>query len=221
MFAIPLGATVGPETLRVTLRDAAGAPAGAIDRAYEVVHIERPVDYLTLTPDQASVLTPEASAREAELRGEQFAQFDAQAAWTGPFEVPVPGPLTSQFGVGRSFNGGPVSGFHGGADYRGAEGSPVYAPGPGRVSWTGEMPIRGNTVIIDHGGGVKSGYHHLSRIDVAAGDTVEAGTPLGAVGSTGLVTGPHLHWELTIWGVNVDPVTWLGEAFLPSPRTTP
>ena len=70
------------------------------------------------------------------------------------------------------------------------------------------MPIRGNSVIIDHGGGVKTGYHHLRAILVEVGQEVVAGTVVGEMGSTGLSTGPHLHWELTIYGVNVDPKTW-------------
>ena len=221
VFAVPLNAALGPETLTVTLLDTAGAPLASLDAGYEVVDLGRAIDYLTLTPEQASVLTAEASAREAALRGEQFAEFDHEVRWAGSFAPPVAGPLTSAFGVGRSFNGGPVGGFHGGADFGGAEGTPVLAAGPGRVSWTGAMPIRGNTVLLDHGAGVKTGYHHFSRIDVGVGDVVEAGTQLGAIGATGLVTGPHLHWELTIWGVNVDPVTWLSEAFAPSPPEPP
>ena len=215
VFAVPLTAALGPEPLTVTLLDAAGTPLASLDAAYEVVDLGRAIDYITLTAEQASVLTAEASTREAELRGEQFAEFDREVRWAGSFAPPVAGPLTSAFGVGRSFNDAPVSGFHGGADYGGAEGTPVLAAGSGRVSWAGAMPIRGNAVLLDHGAGVKTGYHHLSRIDVAVGDVVATGGELGAIGQTGLVTGPHLHWELTIWGVNVDPVTWLGEAFVP------
>ena len=215
VFAVPLTAALGPEPLTVTLLDAAGTPLASLDAAYEVVDLGRAIDYITLTAEQASVLTAEASTREAELRSEQFAEFDREVRWAGSFAPPVAGPLTSAFGVGRSFNDAPVSGFHGGADYGGAEGTPVLAAGPGRVSWAGAMPIRGNAVLLDHGAGVKTGYHHLSRIDVAVGDVVATGGELGAIGQTGLVTGPHLHWELTIWGVNVDPVTWLGEAFVP------
>ena len=215
VFAIPLGVALGPETAVVTLLDGHGAPLASLEAAYEVVHVERPIDYITLTPDQASVLTPEASAQEAALRGEQFAQFDADARWTRAFGPPAEGPITSGFGVGRSFNGAPVSGFHGGTDYGGDEGTPVRSAGPGRVSWAGPMPIRGNTVIVDHGGGVKTGYHHLSRIDVELDEVVATGTVIGAIGETGLVTGPHLHWELTVWGVNVDPLAWLAEAFVP------
>jgi murein DD-endopeptidase MepM/ murein hydrolase activator NlpD len=75
------------------------------------------------------------------------------------------------------------------------------------------MPIRGNSVIVDHGGGVKTGYHHLLDTSVVVGQQVEAGALLGHVGSTGFSTGPHLHWELTIFGVNVDPETWTTRVF--------
>ncbi len=218
VFGVPLGAALGPDELAVTWLDGSGAPLASLAAAYEVVDAGRPVETIVLTPGQASVLTAEAAAREAELRGAQFATFDPEPRWTGPFSVPVDGPLTSGFGHARSYDGGvTATGFHGGADYGGEAGSPVRAAGPGRVSWTGEMPIRGLSVIVDHGGGVLTGYHHLSRIDAAVGAAVEAGTPLGALGSTGLSTGPHLHWELTIWGVVVDPLTWLARAFLPPP----
>jgi murein DD-endopeptidase MepM/ murein hydrolase activator NlpD len=77
------------------------------------------------------------------------------------------------------------------------------------------MPIRGRSVIIDHGAGVKSGYHHLAETLVSEGSLVEAGQVVGAAGSTGLSTGPHLHWEVTVWGVNVDPLQWTAESFEP------
>jgi murein DD-endopeptidase MepM/ murein hydrolase activator NlpD len=76
------------------------------------------------------------------------------------------------------------------------------------VAFAGFFAQRGNSVIIDHGAGVFTGYHHLSRIDVVDGQEVVAGTVVGGIGATGLATGPHLHWELIIGGVNVDPVFW-------------
>ena len=218
VFAVPLGADLGPDSLAVTWLDGFGAPLASLAASYEVVDAGRPVETIELTPGQASVLTAEAAARETELRGAQFATFDPEPRWTGPFAVPVDAPLTSGFGHARSYDGGvTATGFHGGADYGAPQGAPVRSAGPGRVGWTGEMPIRGLSVIVDHGGGVLSGYHHLSRLDAAVGDAVEAGSPLGAIGSTGLSTGPHLHWEITIWGVAVDPLTWLDRAFLPPP----
>ena len=77
------------------------------------------------------------------------------------------------------------------------------------------MPIRGLSVVIDHGAGVKSGYHHLDGSLVHEGDNVVQGQMIGVVGSTGLSTGPHLHWEVTVWGVNVDPIQWTRESFDP------
>ncbi len=78
----------------------------------------------------------------------------------------------------------------------------------GRVAFAGYLATRGNSVIIDHGAGVFTGYHHMSRIDAVVGMEIAQGGAVGAVGATGLATGPHLHWELIVGGVNVDPVFW-------------
>ena len=91
----------------------------------------------------------------------------------------------------------------------------MTAAAPGRVAWAGEMPIRGRSVILDHGAGVKTGYHHLQSVTVTVDERVEAGQSLGAAGQSGLATGPHLHWELTVWGVNVDPLSWTLKDFTP------
>jgi murein DD-endopeptidase MepM/ murein hydrolase activator NlpD len=212
---VPLDASTGAGDLAGTARDAFGATLASADAAYEVITVERPVDYLELTPDEASVLTPDAAARESELRGLQFAQFDPLPRWSDFLLRPVDGPITTYFGQGRSINGGPIGAFHTGVDLANDEGTPVQVAAPGRVAWTGEMPIRGNSVIVDHGGGVKTGYHHLSVISSTVDQEVAAGEIIGLVGMTGLATGPHLHWELTLWGVNVDPMTWLTKWFGP------
>ena len=217
VLAIPLVAEPGEEPLRATFHDADGNEIGDAAGAYVVVAIERPVEQITLTPEVTSTLTEETSRREAELRAEQFAESDPDPAWSEPFLSPLTrAPITAPFGSGRSYNGAPVSSFHRGVDYGGPEGEPVLASAPGRVSWVGEMPIRGNSVIVDHGAGVMTGYHHLSRIDVAVDDVLEGGTQLGALGATGLTTGPHVHWEVTVHGVSVDPLPWLFNSFLKS-----
>ena len=215
VIGVPLWAALGEWELRVVLRDDFGAVIEERSEFVEVLPVERPVDYLTLTEEQGSILTAEASARERAIRAEQFLTFDRGRRWTGPFRVPVEGIGTTEFGQGRSINGGPVTGQHSGADIANAEGTPVYAAAPGRVAWTGEMPIRGNSVLIDHGDGVITGYHHLSEILVELDQEVTAQTVIAAMGSTGLSTGPHVHWELTIYGVNVDPMTWTLRDFTP------
>jgi murein DD-endopeptidase MepM/ murein hydrolase activator NlpD len=216
VVGVPLDAPTGPEGVRSSTRDVAGNAILSSDSSFQVVSVERPVDYLALTDDEAAVTTPEAYAQEAALRGLQFAQFDTGAPrWTELFLRPVDGEITTYFGQGRSINGGPVGAFHTGVDLANDEGTPVQATAPGRVAWTGAMPIRGNSVIVDHGGGAKTGYHHLSAVQVDVGQQLERGATVGLVGHTGLATGPHLHWELTLWGVNVDPMTWLTTSFGP------
>lgn len=208
VVGIPLNAALGPSQLALTIRDDFGTVIEEQSVGFEVTTVERPIDYLELTAEQGSVLTPEAAALEVQLRTEQLLTFDRARRWTGLFRLPTQGFDTTEFGQGRSINGGPVGGFHSGADIANEAGTPIQAAAAGRVSWTGEMPIRGNTVIVDHGAGVKTGYHHLQTILVEVDQEVAAGTVIGEMGSTGLSTGPHLHWELTVYGVNVDPKTW-------------
>lgn len=215
VIGVSLNASLGEHVLGVSVKDALGAELASASVVVVVEQTERPVDYLELTPELTAVLTPEASAREAELRAIQFAQFGGAIEWQGAFTEPVAGRHTTQFGEGRSYNGGPVGNFHSGEDIAAELGTPLGAAARGRVDWAGEMPIRGNAVVIDHGGGVKTGYHHLDSISVSVGDVVEQGWEVGRLGSTGLSTGPHVHWELTVWGVNVDPMQWVESAYLP------
>jgi len=208
VVGLPLNATLGPSQLSITLRDDLGTLIEERIVGFEVTTVDRPVDYLELTEEQGAVLTPEAAVLESNLRIEQFLTFDRQRRWTGLFRMPAEGFATTEFGQGRSINGGPIGGFHSGADIASEAGTAIQAAAAGRVAWAGEMPIRGNTVIVDHGAGVKTGYHHLQEILVQVDQEIAAGTVVGLMGSTGLSTGPHLHWELTIYGVNVDPKTW-------------
>ncbi|MSQ42128.1 MAG: M23 family metallopeptidase [Dehalococcoidia bacterium] len=214
VLGVPLEAALGPAQLTVSALDGAGGAPQRWTAAYEVVDRGREVDHVALTDEVAAVLTPDASARESALRVTQFARSDPAPAWAGRFQVPIPGVVSSGFGVGRSYNNGPVGGFHGGLDLAADAGTTVLAPAAGRVSWVGAMPIRGLSVIVDHGAGVQSGYHHLGAAFVTVGQAVAPGQPLGLVGSSGFATGPHLHWEVTIWGVNVDPSAWTATGFL-------
>jgi murein DD-endopeptidase MepM/ murein hydrolase activator NlpD len=117
----------------------------------------------------------------------------------------VPQPANSAFGTRSVFNGQPRN-AHSGADFLSPAGTPVKAAGAGRVMLAKNLYYSGNTVIIDHGLGVFSLFAHLSRIDVAAGDTVTETQIVGLVGATGRVTGAHLHWTVRIAGARVDPL---------------
>ncbi|MDX2232692.1 MAG: M23 family metallopeptidase [Leptolyngbyaceae cyanobacterium bins.349] len=141
-----------------------------------------------------------------------------QKFWTGKFLRPNQGPLTSGYGIRRYYNGVFAKDYyHRGIDYAGPTGSPVVAPAAGRVALVGRVAqgfkLHGNTIGLDHGQGVTSIYLHLSRINVKEGDMVQAGQVIGAVGSTGASTGPHLHWGLYVNGLSVDPAPWRDRGF--------
>lgn len=138
--------------------------------------------------------------------------------WTGPLLKPSQGPISSVYGVRRYYNGEFAKDYyHRGVDYAGPTGSPVVAPAAGQVALVGRVgqgfQLHGNTVGIDHGQGVASIFLHLSRIAVKEGDRVQPGQVIGAIGATGAVTGPHLHWGLYVNGRSVDPVPWRNKSF--------
>jgi murein DD-endopeptidase MepM/ murein hydrolase activator NlpD len=119
--------------------------------------------------------------------------------------------ITSTFGSGREFNG-QIQSRHTGLDLAGAVGSPVRAAARGVVALVDTFYLAGRVIYIDHGEGVVSAYFHLSRQDVAVGDTVAAGQQIGLVGATGRVTGPHLHWVVRYGAISVDPLSFLAIA---------
>jgi len=135
-----------------------------------------------------------------------FEHVTPERLWDGKFRIPLDGVTTgSNFGRRRILNGNPGS-PHGGADLPGATGTPVHSAQRGQVVLAEGLFFGGNTVVVDHGLGIYTFYGHLSEIDVKVGDRVEAGAVLGKVGATGRVTGPHLHWGLTVERARVNPL---------------
>jgi murein DD-endopeptidase MepM/ murein hydrolase activator NlpD len=146
-------------------------------------------------------------AREREVTDAIKRRFSADMPPTD-FALPASGPLSSRFGLRRIFNGQPRN-PHAGLDVGVGTGAPVRAPVAGIVANTGDYFFNGNTVFIDHGQGLITAYMHLSRIDVRSGQPVKKGEILGAVGATGRVTGPHLHWAVILNNTPVDPELFL------------
>jgi murein DD-endopeptidase MepM/ murein hydrolase activator NlpD len=173
-------------------------------------------------PTQSIWLPPGKDSNSDEYEFDRMDAFKAivspQKYWNGPLQKPNSGQITTTYGVRRYYNGVFAKDyFHRGVDYAGAYGSPITAPAAGRVALVGReaqrFKVHGNCVGLDHGQGVESVFLHMSRIDVKEGDFVQAGQTLGALGSSGAATGPHLHWGLYVFGQSVDPVPWRNQTF--------
>ena len=169
---------------------------------------EFPTRHLSVNP---SFVNPPADVldriqSEAARQAEIFQTSSTERQWEGGFLRPVPGDSTSSFGRRSVYNGEPRS-PHSGTDFRAGDGTPIAAPNAGTVVLAGDLYFSGNVVIIDHGWGLYSYFAHLSSIGVEEGETVERGQPVGNVGATGRVTGPHLHWTVRLNDARVDPLS--------------
>jgi murein DD-endopeptidase MepM/ murein hydrolase activator NlpD len=177
-----------------------------IEGTFEYSELDIPLDLL-----DTEALVAER-ARIAEIRP----VFNSEKYWDGMFTRPITTEITSAFGSRRLYrypSGAEFSGYHEGTDFNGVVGSPVRAPAAGVVVLAEPLYLRGNAVVIDHGWGVYTGYWHLSQIDVAVGQRVDAGELIALVGSTGRSTGAHLHWDLWVNGTNVRALQWTEQVF--------
>ena len=209
LVGIPLDASPGPTA--ALLRPAGDAPERRISftvapKKYQEQRLKvaekRHVDPL---PEDLERIARERVRIDAAL-GHYSTEFTPQLA----LQPPVAGRRSSSFGLRRFFNDQPRN-PHTGMDIAAPSGTPVLSPAPGRVLDAGDFFFNGNTVFVDHGLGVVTIYCHLERIDVKVGDAVDTGTPLGRVGATGRVTGPHLHWGVAVNRALVDPGLFLPE----------
>ena len=197
-FAALAGIPVSADSnlrIRYAILDAAG---GRRERSLPlpIVPADFGVERLTVDP---RFTTPPDSALAARIERESQAarrvseqSHATPRLWSGPFQRPLPGRVTSPFGMGREFNG-ELQSRHLGMDFAGAAGDTIVAVNGGVVALVGEFHYGGNVAYVDHGGGLVTAYLHMSEVLVTPGDTVQVGTVLGLVGATGRVTGPHLH----------------------------
>jgi murein DD-endopeptidase MepM/ murein hydrolase activator NlpD len=207
LVGIPLAAKPGKASIAVQLD---GGARRQVD--YTVAPKKYLEQRLTVAPGTVD-LSPENEARYERERAHQAV---VMATFTEPvlqasqllMQVPVPGRRSSSFGLRRVFNGKSRN-PHSGMDIAAATGTPIVAPLPARVIDVGDYFFNGNTVWLDHGGGLLSMVCHLSATDVKVGDTLQTGQRLGAVGATGRVTGPHLHWGVMLNRTMVDPALFL------------
>jgi murein DD-endopeptidase MepM/ murein hydrolase activator NlpD len=149
--------------------------------------------------------TARAEAERQRLRA-IFATITPDRFWDGRFRYPLAGVTSGgNFGKRRILNGKAGS-PHGGVDFPAPAGTPVYAAQRGRVVLAEPLYFSGNTVVVDHGLGLYTFYAHFESIAVQAGDLVDTGALLGKVGATGRVTGPHLHWGVTVNRARANPL---------------
>jgi murein DD-endopeptidase MepM/ murein hydrolase activator NlpD len=209
LVGVPISAAAGEHPVVVTAVDAAGGTTEHA-AALAVLPVAFADEGITLDEMAAQLLDPELRQAETEYVARTvWSAPPTQKLWSGAFQPPLPISISSPFGAQRAYNAGMTHDRHVGVDLRGAKGTPVRAVAPGAVVLAEALAVRGNTVWLDHGWGVQSGYYHLDAIDVALGDTVATGDVIGSLGATGRVTGPHLHWEVRAAGTPVQPLEFL------------
>jgi len=166
------------------------------------------VQRLRLSATQEAKYSAAATARERELIGAALDLVSPERGWSDDFATPVQGRLSTEFGLQRYVNG-KFDYRHRGVDIACPEGTPVSAAADGLVSLADDaFVLHGKTVILDHGLGVATLYIHMSAIEVQAGEVVRKGQVIGRVGSTGVATGPHLHYAVYVHHEAVDPFFW-------------
>jgi murein DD-endopeptidase MepM/ murein hydrolase activator NlpD len=168
---------------------------------------------IVVSDDKAAAMTPDAINAEREKVVGTWSQVSPILLWQGTFARPIDPqyPTTSPFGTRRDYSVADIGNFHAGQDFGAPEGVLVTAPAAGTVVLAEPVTVRGSAVILDHGRGIFTGYWHLSEIMVEVGQQVAPGDVIGIVGNTGLSTGAHLHWEMRVNGVAVDPTQFLDE----------
>ncbi len=199
VIGIPLSATPGPQTALVN-----GKKKTFEISAYGYKEQRLTVKRKHVNPSQKSL---DRIRSEKKTMVATFRHFEPETTWS-PMAWPLKGPLTSPFGLQRYFNGQKRN-PHSGLDIAAPTGTPIVAPADGTVTLTGDFYFNGNSVFVDHGQGLISMFCHLNTIEVTEGDTLIAGDRLGTVGATGRVTGPHLHWTVSLNDARINPLLML------------
>lgn len=208
VVGIPLSAKPGRHRLRVSMNDGdrRSQMFSVKDKQYATQHI---------TLKNKRMVSPNAEdlkriGRDRKAIGKALRTWSDEDRLAVNFDPPIQGARSSSFGLRRFFNEQPRK-PHSGMDIAAPRGTPIRAPEAGRVVEAGDYFFNGKTVFIDHGQGLVTMYCHLDSINVKPGDRLARGDQLGTVGMTGRVTGPHLHWGVSLNRTMVDPALFLTE----------
>ncbi len=210
LVGVPVFTEPGIYEVTLTIIDSTGTP---IPITANIQIIAGGYGRQTLNIENELLLSEAVENEEISLIVRNTTRFNPVRSWGNSLSLPAAATMNGVFGTIRSYNGSPFNRFHRGVDFAGTPGTPVLAASDGTVVVADALQIRGNTVIIDHGWGIYTLYAHQNETFVIPGDTVVSGQPLGTIGSTGRITGPHLHWEVWVNGISVDPLQWVQEIF--------
>ena len=155
-----------------------------------------------------------ALLKESQEIGRNFRKKTSYHYFKDPFIRPTRGRISSPFGAYRTYKNNNTSRKHTGTDIANLKNTPIYAANAGKVILSKSYYSHGNTIMINHGLGVVTIYNHLNKRLVKTGQRVKRGQKIGLIGDTGIATGPHLHWGMSIQNVRVDPLFWLKEISL-------
>jgi murein DD-endopeptidase MepM/ murein hydrolase activator NlpD len=212
MIGVPIFTEPGIYPLNLTLVDSDGVVTN-FSVNLQIVSGGYGSEYVSLPEDKVALLAPAVEENELYLLQQVTSRFNSERYFSGPMGLPTAAVMNAPFGTLRAYNGGAFDRYHTGTDFAGAPGTAVVAPAPGRVVLADTLNIRGVTTIIDHGWGIYTGYAHQTEQYVAVGDFVSAGQTIGTVGASGRATGAHLHWEVWVNGIPVDPMQWVSQTF--------
>ncbi len=219
LLGIPSSAS--PGDYRLVLTADQGRAERRMERPLRLAERDFPEQIISMNGKMDSLYSDNSEQKKAESRvlWDVLTRFEPQAQYHfGPFTAPLAaGVPTASFGDRRRFrmlDGTERSSIHYGSDFWAEKGTDIRACGRGRVVMARERLLTGNTVIVEHLPGVYTLYYHMQSIDVMEGQMVEQGEVVGSVGDTGFATGEHLHWEMRVGTVPVDPLQFLSRALL-------
>lgn len=200
----------GMVDLSLELTAGSGGPAYDFSQPVYLAAVDYGFDPILTVPQET--IDPATTAPENERVAAVVAVMTPERLWDGVFIYPAPftESFPSRFGSGRNYNATGYKYIHTGLDFYGGIGTEITAPARGKVVLAEALTVRGNTTILDHGWGVFTAYLHQSEIRVSVGEMVDTGQTIGLVGATGRATGAHLHWEVWVGGVPIDPEVWVG-----------
>ena len=209
VIGIPLNIKAGEHKIYIKTTEKKQLAFKVTDKEYELRHITIK-NKRKVSPTKADI---ERHYKEKPLMVSALKTWSEQQHVPVSFTLPVKGRLSSQFGLRRIYNKQKRIRRHTGLDIAAPNGTEIIAPAKGKVILTGDYFFTGGTVFIDHGQGLITMYCHLSKTDVKAGDELLQGNRIGEVGSTGRVSGPHLHWVVSLNNTKVEPKLFLSEEF--------